>query len=98
MELSEARKLARQTANDTGTATYVYLDSLKTKLDYDVAFSVPSFGIKCGESYEPVIKPKKILAPPAISSDFAPTYGSFGSLGSQGFLRAHTEPGDAKND
>lgn len=74
--------LARETANDTGKTTYVFLDKLRAPdKDYDVAYSIPSFGEQEGDAFEPVRK---------IVVDQVPTYK--GSLsGGSGTLRASVD-------
>ena len=55
MKLSEARSLARRTANEANKTTFVYLDTLHTEIkDYDVAFSIPSFRAQEGDPFEPI--------------------------------------------
>jgi hypothetical protein len=59
MNLSDARRLARHTSDDTNSVTYVYQNTLNSKTeDYDVAFSIPEFGMQEGEPFHPLKKKK----------------------------------------
>lgn len=83
MKLSEARTLARETANDTGKTTYVYLDKLKSPdKDYDVAYSIPSFGEQEGDPFEPIRKVVVVEQTPILMGTYS---------GGSGTLRASVD-------
>ena len=57
MTLSEARQMARKTADETNRTVLVYRDTLYTHFeDFDVAFALPSFGIQEGEPFTPSVR------------------------------------------
>ena len=84
MKLSDARRLARHTAIDTNKATFVYQDKTGVE-DYDVAYSIPDFGIQVGESFIPPVKPEKVHT----ESDQTVTAISGYSGGAAGTLYGH---------
>lgn len=98
MTLSEARRLARSTADDTNSTAYVYEDvqHSKTSSDssYDVAFSIPKFGLQIGEPFTPMVRKKKVkTTTEPVLETMASSMGR--SSGTSDQLRSHqTEPTD----
>ncbi len=61
MNLPQAQRLAQATANDTNMPVLVYKSKLHEDFDdYDVAFTLPSFGVRIGDPIQPI---KKVVEP-----------------------------------
>jgi hypothetical protein len=57
MSLSQAQRLAQETANETNSPVIVYKSKLHDDFeDYDVAYTLPAFGIRIGD---PILPQKK---------------------------------------